>query len=250
MEDIPKSLCRRCIEVSQSRFQAWLHDARVRSDQAGRLNAVSSPYKGLKGRLPCFFATSKITYPGLKEGAIRSDEVKSIALWITGLPGSGKSTVSEGIKASHPDFIILRMDELRRIVTPEPSYSESERDIVYRCLVYTAATLVENGHSVVIDATGNMKAWRDMARNLIGRYGEVYLRCTLDVCRVREITRIETHAAPRDIYRKSESGFPVPGVSAPYEEPANPELVVDTDKIPSSEILKEIEKVITKLESR
>jgi adenylylsulfate kinase len=142
------------------------------------------------------------------------------------------------------------MDELRRIVTPEPSYSEAERDIVYRCLVYMASTLVENGHSVVIDATGNMRVWRDMARNLIVRYGEVYLKCALDVCRIREIMRMDTYGAPRDIYRKSESGFPVPGVSAPYEEPLYPDLVVDTDKIPLSEILEEIEKLITKLESR
>jgi adenylylsulfate kinase len=142
------------------------------------------------------------------------------------------------------------MDELRRIVTPEPSYSEAERDIVYRCLAYMASTLVENGHSVVIDATGNMRMWRDLARNLIGRYGEVYLKCPLEVCRGREIMRRETYGAPRDIYRKSEAGCPVPGVSAPYEEPEYPDIVVDTDKIPLSEILQKIEKVIARLQSQ
>ena len=95
----------------------------------------------------------------------------AVALWITGLPGSGKSTIAEGIRRLYPDFIVLRMDELRKVVTPEPTYSEPERDMVYRCLVYAAWTLVRNGHSVIIDATGNMRKWRSLARQLIKDYG-------------------------------------------------------------------------------
>jgi len=178
-----------------------------------------------------------------------SDGIKTIALWITGLPGSGKSTIAETIKTLHPDFIVLRMDELRRIVTPEPSYSEEEREMVYRCLVYMASTLVDNGHNVLIDATGNLRRWRDLARDLITRYGEIYLKCPLEVCREREVMRRETYGAPRNIYRKSKAGWPVPGVSAPYEEPENPSLIVETDKISMPEILQKIEDVITRLQS-
>lgn len=173
----------------------------------------------------------------------------AVALWITGLPGSGKSTIAEGVRKLHPDFTVLRMDELRRIVTPEPTYSESERDIVYRCLVYTALILVRNGHSVVIDATGNMRKWRDLARQLIKDYGEVYLRCPLEICMEREGRRPDTHGAPKEIYKKGAAGWPVPGVSAPYEAPLNPELVIDSDKVSADEAIGLVESLIKRLKT-
>lgn len=152
-----------------------------------------------------------------------------IALWITGLPGSGKSTVSEAVKELHPDFIVLRMDELRKTVTPEPTYSDSERELVYRSLVYLAKKLTEAGHNVIIDATGNRRIWRDLARSLIPGYLEVYLKCPIEECICREKKRRDTHEAPGDIYKKGEGGWPVPGVNVPYEEPINPEIVVNTE---------------------
>lgn len=171
-----------------------------------------------------------------------------LALWITGLPGSGKSVVSDELKKARPEFVLIRMDELRRIVTPNPTYSDSERDIVYRCLVYAAKTLTDSGHSVIIDATGNLRKWRDLARKTIPSYGEIYLKCPIKVCRDREEGRTKTHGAPKDIYKKAESGWPVPGVSAPYEEPLNAELVIDTEKTSVPEAVKMIEGVIERLQ--
>lgn len=173
--------------------------------------------------------------------------MKPIALWLTGLPGSGKSTIADEIKRRHPDFIVLRMDDLRKIVTPEPTYSEPEREIVYRCLVYVASLLVNNGHDVIIDATGNMRRWRELARGLIDRFGEVYLRCPIEKCIERERFRLETHGAPRDIYEKGRAGWPVPGVTVPYEEPLNPELEIETDLLSPSESIDMIEELIGRL---
>ena len=154
-----------------------------------------------------------------------------IALWITGLPGSGKSTIAEAVKQKHPDFVILRMDDLRKVVTPKPTYSEEERDMVYRSLVYFARTLSDLGHDVIIDATGNLRKWRDLARDLIPLFIEVYLKCSLDECGKREEQRIETHGAPTAIYQKGKEGWPVPGVTVPYEEPLSPEITIDTEQM-------------------
>ena len=153
-----------------------------------------------------------------------------MAVWITGLPGSGKSTIADALKASHPDFVVLRMDDLRKTVTPEPDYSVAERELVYRSLVYLAKKLTDLGHNVIIDATGNMRRWRDLARELIPRYSEIYLKCPIAECMDREQQRQQSHGAPRDIYKKGEKGWPVPGVNAPYEEPLAPDLIIDTGK--------------------
>ncbi|MFZ5906982.1 MAG: adenylyl-sulfate kinase [Nitrospirota bacterium] len=167
-----------------------------------------------------------------------------IAIWITGLPGSGKSTVANELKKAHPHVIVLRMDELRRVVTPEPSYSGSERDLVYRALVFLAAKLTGLGHDVILDATGNRRAWRSLARELIPGYREVYLRCPASTCRERERERTDSFGAPRDIYRKGAEGWPVPGAGAPYEEPLNPELIIETERVSAEEAAARIGKLL------
>ncbi len=151
-------------------------------------------------------------------------------VWITGLPGSGKSTVALALKERVPDAVILRMDDLRKVVTPEPNYSDTEREYIYRALVFMAKTLYELGHNVIIDATGNRKSWRELARNLIPEFFEVYLKCPIELCIKREETRVDTHTAPREIYEKGKKGWPVPGVKVPYEEPTNAEIIIDTEK--------------------
>lgn len=155
-------------------------------------------------------------------------------VWITGLPGSGKSVVSEALIKLLSDkgvnAQLLSSDALRKILTPRPTYSLEERDIVYATLVYIAELLTKNGVNVVIDATGNLRRYRDAARSKIAKFMEVYLFCPLEVCMEREAGRAETHGAPRRIYEKALEGKAptVPGVGQPYEPPINPELIVDT----------------------
>lgn len=139
--------------------------------------------------------------------------------------------MAEAIRNFYPDFVILRMDTLRQVVTPNPTFSESERDIVYRSLIYVARLLSELGHNVVIDATGNRRKWRELARQFITNFAEIYLKCSLEICEKRETLRGETFGAPSNIYQKGRMGWPVPGLQVPYEEPVNSELVIETDNL-------------------
>ncbi len=159
----------------------------------------------------------------------------SWAIWITGLPGSGKTTLARGVAAAlrARGIVIKRLeiDEVRQVLTPEPTYSAAEREIVYRALVYMTKLLTEAGVPVIIDATGHRKAWRELARKLIPLFAEVRLRCPLAVCVEREKTR-SAGLAPRGIYaRAGQPGAAVPGVDVPYEEARSPELVLDTNAL-------------------
>ncbi len=155
---------------------------------------------------------------------------KGRVVWITGLPGSGKSAIAMALKKKRPKMAVLQMDELRKLATPDPYYSEAEREMLYRALVYMAKTLSGLGHDAAIDATGNLRRWRELARREIGRFAEVYLKCPLEVAMRREKKRLKRRGAPAGIYARAKEGWPVPGISAPYEEPQNPELVIETDR--------------------
>lgn len=148
------------------------------------------------------------------------------AVWITGLPASGKSTVAAAVvrelAARGVAVAVLESDALRRVFTPHPCYSDEERDVFYGAMVHVGRLLAEHGVPVIFDATGNRRAYRDRARRQIPRFVEVYVDCPLEVCMARD---------PKGIYRRAREGAAttVPGVQAVYEPPAHPEVLVRGD---------------------
>jgi len=178
-------------------------------------------------------------------------------VWLTGLPGSGKTTITkklleklekENMKVEH-----LRMDEIREILTPERKYTEEERDHAYRALVLIAKLLSKNGINVIIDATGHRRKWRELARELIPNFFEVYIKCPLEVCMEREARRRD-NLVLSNLYKKAlrrlqtgekvEGLGEVIGIDVKYEEPENPELVVESDKLSPEESSEKIFKFL------
>jgi len=154
-------------------------------------------------------------------------EIKSrnaFAVWVTGLPASGKSTLVKALKAQLADrgidAAVLESDVLRRILTVRPHYDEQEREAFYRQMVYIGTLLAQHGVPVIFDATANRRAYREQARSQIPRFIEVYVSCPLEICIARD---------PKGIYRKAREGEAesVPGLQSTYEPPENPDLVVD-----------------------
>ncbi|OPY26476.1 MAG: putative adenylyl-sulfate kinase [Methanocella sp. PtaU1.Bin125] len=128
---------------------------------------------------------------------------------------------------------MLELDEIRKVLTPRPQYTEQERSIVYAALTYMAKLLVDEGVNVIIDATGNLRRYRDNAHVLIGDFGEIYIKCPLEVCMARESGR-KAQFAPRGIYKKGKTGrsATVPGLNVPYEEPLKPIAIIDCQRPP------------------
>jgi adenylylsulfate kinase len=167
----------------------------------------------------------------------------SWAIWLTGPPASGKTTVaralgelaaSKGIR-----FLHLESDEVRRILTPEPTYGRDERDRFYRELADLAALFVGQGFPVLIDATAPRRAYRERARKRIASFAEVFIDAPLEVREGRD---------PKGLYRKARGGAAphLPGMGEPYEFPDRPELTL-SGTAPAEEnarrILEWIEKV-------
>lgn len=165
----------------------------------------------------------------------------AFAIWVTGLPASGKSTLVAALKTEFAnrgvDVAVLESDALREILTPNPHYNEEERERFYRQMTYIGTLLTEHGVPVIFDATANRRCYRDKVRGNISQFLEVYVDCPLEVCMVRD---------PKGIYRKGREGASgtVPGLQAIYEPPENPDVIVDGDQEAPEEAA---QRVITKL---
>ncbi|MDQ1278896.1 MAG: adenylylsulfate kinase [Thermoproteota archaeon] len=131
-------------------------------------------------------------------------------------------------------------------MTPQPTYSEEERRSVYATIVFIAALLNQNGINVIIDATGNLKEYRQKAREEIKNLIIAYAKCPIETSMERESERLDSQGAPRGIYRKGIEGksATVPGINVPYEEPLDAEVIVETDKIAPAESAQKIRDTI------
>jgi adenylylsulfate kinase len=149
------------------------------------------------------------------------------AVWITGLPASGKSTVAaqlvKQIRELGMPVTVLESDVLRRSLSAGASYDEKDREHFYEALAFVGRVLTDHGISVIFDATANRRAYRDRARQLIARYVEVFVDSPLDTCIARD---------PKGIYRMAREGKAafVPGIQAPYEPPDAPDVIIRGDR--------------------
>lgn len=168
----------------------------------------------------------------------------AFAIWITGLPGSGKTTIAKALlkklAENNIEAEFLRLDEIRKKIVPNPEYTAEERDMVYKAYADNGIELVGEGKNVIYEATAHRKGYRNYARNSIKNFIEVYVKCPLNVCIERESKRKEG-LVTAEMYKKAlerkKTGkkFPelgeVIGVDAPYEENKKAEVVIESEKI-------------------
>ena len=171
-------------------------------------------------------------------------EGSGFALWLTGLPASGKTTLAKGLaralRKRGVTVQILDSDELRDVLTPNPTYSAEERSWFHQVVAFIARLLTQHGVNVLIAATANRRRYRDHARQKIERFAEIYVKCSLETCIGRD---------EKGIYEKALAGraSTVPGLQVPYEPPRDPAAVVETEQTSPQEGVRQIEAKLVEL---
>jgi adenylylsulfate kinase len=165
----------------------------------------------------------------------------SFVVWITGPSGAGKTTLAKALAEKLQDMghavEILDGDGIRSKLYPDLGFSEKEREMHNRVVIEMAKLLAKNGVIAVVSIISPFRMTREKAREEIGNFVEVYLKCPLEV-------RIQRD--PKGLYAKALRGEVkgLTGYDGIYEEPENPEIVLETDKM---SVDKEVEAVIQKL---
>ena len=172
------------------------------------------------------------------------------AVWIVGLPGSGKSALARGVrdalKERGVDAVLLEMDARRKAYFPEPEYTQEERERAYALFAEEAAGLTREGLNVIMDGSAYKTAMRRYARSLIPRFAEVYVRCDLETAMARESGR-PAGKVVADLYRKAierrdtgrrfEGLGEVIGVDVAFEQDPQAEFVIDNTRLAKAETL-------------
>ena len=170
--------------------------------------------------------------------------MKGFTLWFTGLPSSGKSTLAKRLeqilskRGFHTE--VLDGDEVRLRLSKGLGFSKEDRDENIRRISYVANIITRCGAIAITCAISPYREIRDEARREIKRFVEIFVKCPLEECIKRDV---------KGLYKKALSGEiqNFTGVSDPYEEPLNPEIIVETDKETLEESLEKITRSLQRL---
>ena len=169
----------------------------------------------------------------------------ALVVWLTGLSASGKSTLAKAVEQQlfEGGTAVARLDgdNVRHGLCGDLGFSPEDRNENIRRVSEVAAILHELGHVVICAFISPYQAERKLARSLVpeGRFLEVYVQCDIDECKRRD---------PQGLYAKAERGeiTGFTGVDAAYEEPAHPELVVDTGRLDQDSSVELLVKTISR----
>ena len=171
---------------------------------------------------------------------------KGVTVWLTGLSGSGKSTLAvaaeEMLVAAGRLAYVLDGDNVRHGLNKNLGFSPADRTENIRRIGEVAKLFTEAGLIVFTSFISPYRADRDLVRSIHdpGRFLEVYVAASLETCEGRDV---------KGLYRKARAGE-IPeftGISAPYEAPERPELVLDTNR---QSVKESVERLLGHLEEK
>jgi len=163
-----------------------------------------------------------------------------LVLWLTGLSGAGKSTLAEAYARGRAGVVILDGDALRAGMNSDLGFSESDRTENVRRVAELAKVLAGQGLTVVCSLISPMRHQRELARSIVGEpFREVFIRCSLETVATRDVKGLYARAQAGEIANFT-------GITAAYEEPEAPDLVIDTEVVSVSGGLERLREAVGK----
>lgn len=164
---------------------------------------------------------------------------KAVALWFTGLSGAGKSTVAHALEEHLHQLgcrtFVFDGDNVRHGLCSDLGFSADDRTENLRRIGEMVKLFTEAGVIALTAFISPFVKDRERVRNLLphGDFLEIYCRCSLAVCEQRDV---------KGLYKRARAGEvkEFTGISSPYEEPVNPELVLDTDRHELEECVRQV----------
>jgi len=147
-------------------------------------------------------------------------------LWLTGLSGSGKTTLANRIYEyiEKRGLSVEKLDgDILRGLFPSTGFSRAQRDEHIKRVGFMASILEKHGVIVVASFISPYRQARRFVRDMSSNFIEVYVQAPLDVCEKRDVKGLYTRARAGEIKNFT-------GLDDPYEEPQNPELIINTDE--------------------
>ena len=168
---------------------------------------------------------------------------KGACIWLTGLSGSGKSTIAKALVSElfkrGCQTKVLDGDNIRHGLCSDLGFSAEDRSENIRRIAEVAKLFVHNGTIVICAFISPFQKGRDFARSIMddGHFFETFLDCDVDVCKERD---------PKGLYKKALAGEikGFTGIDAPYEIPKSPEIIINTvNQVVDEGIVKVIQKL-------
>jgi len=153
---------------------------------------------------------------------------QGFVVWLTGLPGSGKTTIAKLLESKLRSLDlpveIIDGDEIRQNLSKGLGFSREDRETHLRRCAFVAKLLSRSGVAVIAALISPYQSVRDYARKETTNFIEVFVKCSVDECARRD---------PKGLYKKASSGqiTNLTGPQDTYEEPLHPDLIVDTEKL-------------------
>lgn len=171
---------------------------------------------------------------------------KGVVIWFTGLSGSGKSTIAVELEKELTRLgkLVYRLDgdNIRHGLCSDLGFSEEDRNENIRRITEVAGLFKDAGLITLVSFISPLRSMRKFAREKIGEnnFVEVHVKASVEACMKRD---------PKGMYKKAIAGqiADFTGISAKYENPENPDIVIDTENLTVDESVKNIFNYIKKI---